>query len=106
MDHYETRPIADLTQTGSPNRDTGVDLQDRTGRDGEGAQNARPVRGRSRTKKRFALLAGALVIGVACVLYYLRFIAPFESTDDAFVEGHVTQVAPQVAGRVGRVQLA
>lgn len=36
-------------------------------------------------------------------LYYLRFIAPFESTNDAFIEGQVIQVALQVAGRVARV---
>jgi membrane fusion protein (multidrug efflux system) len=32
--------------------------------------------------------------------YYWRFVAPYESTDDAFVEADVTPIAPQVAGRV------
>jgi membrane fusion protein (multidrug efflux system) len=103
MDNHETRTIANLTITGSPDRDTGVDLQDRTKRDGEAAPTARAVRGRSRTKKRIALLVAALVACVAAALYYLLFIAPFESTDDAFIDGHVTQVASQVAGRVARV---
>lgn len=103
MDRFETNTIPDLTQTRSPDRDTGVDFQDRTRRDGEGAPTARAVRRWSGSKKRIAFLAGALVIGVASALYYLQFIAPFESTDDAFIEGHVTQVAPQVAGRVARV---
>jgi membrane fusion protein (multidrug efflux system) len=53
-------------------------------------------------KRRLRLLAGAgLVIGgLALGWYYERFIAPYESTDDAFIEGHVAAIAPQVAGRV------
>ncbi len=102
MDRNETK-IPDLTQTGSPDRDTGIDLKDQIRRDGEGAKAARAMRGWSRTKKRIAFLIVALVVCVAAALYYLRFIAPFESTDDAFIEGHVTQVAPQVAGRIARV---
>src|SRR5712671_3811153 len=54
-------------------------------------------------RRRVLAIASALVVCVAAALYYLRFIAPFESTDDAFIEGHVTQVAPQVAGRIARV---
>src|SRR6266403_1898954 len=54
-------------------------------------------------RRRVLPIASALVVCVAAALYYLRFIAPFESTDDAFIEGHVTQVAPQVAGRIARV---
>ena len=40
---------------------------------------------------------------VGLAFYYARFIAPFESTDDAFIEAHVTTVSPQVAGRVDKV---
>jgi membrane fusion protein (multidrug efflux system) len=40
---------------------------------------------------------------VLSALYYLKFVAPFESTDDAFIDGHVTTIAPQVSGRVARV---
>jgi len=103
MDHYETRTIVDLTQNGSPARETAVDSEDRTKRDDGGAPTARTVRGWSGTKKRIGFLVGALVVCVVVALYYSGFIAPFESTDDAFIEGHVTQVAPQVAGRVARV---
>jgi len=103
MDRFETTKIPDLAPTGSSDRDTGVDLQDRTKRYDEAAPTVRAVRGWSRTKKRIALLVAALVVCIAAALYYLLFIAPFESTDDAFIEGHVTQMAPQVAGRVARV---
>ena len=45
----------------------------------------------------------ALAVAVAVGVYYFEFVAPFESTDDAFIDAHVTTVAPQVAGRVERV---
>jgi membrane fusion protein (multidrug efflux system) len=45
----------------------------------------------------------ALVAAAASSVYYTRFIAPFESTDNAFIEAHVTPIAPQVAGRVARL---
>jgi len=49
-------------------------------------------------------LGTAAVLGVlAGLFYYYRFIAPYESTDDAFVETHVTPIAPQVAGRVAQL---
>jgi membrane fusion protein (multidrug efflux system) len=44
-----------------------------------------------------------LVLIAAITVYYIRFIAPYESTDDAFIEGHVTIVSPQVSGRVARL---
>ncbi|MDB6067903.1 MAG: Efflux transporter, family, subunit [Pedosphaera sp.] len=55
--------------------------------------------------RRFQVLAGAgmLIAGVAVAVYYLQFVAPYESTDDAFIEAHVTPVAPQVPGRVTRL---
>jgi membrane fusion protein (multidrug efflux system) len=103
MDHYEARKIADLAQNGSPGRETAVASQDRKKRDGEEAPTDRAIRSRSGAKQRIALLVGALLVCAAGALYYWRFIAPFESTDDAFIDGHATQVAPQVAGRVARV---
>jgi hypothetical protein len=35
--------------------------------------------------------------------YYVKYQAPYESTDDAYIEAHVTPVTPQVAGRVEQV---
>ncbi len=36
----------------------------------------------------------------AVVVYYLEYVAPYESTDDAFIESHVTIVSPRVSGPV------
>jgi membrane fusion protein, multidrug efflux system len=51
------------------------------------------------------LLIGMNVVPalVTLAFYYARSIAPFESTDDAFIEAHITPIAPQVAGRVSEV---
>jgi len=51
------------------------------------------------------LLVGAIVAVVAIVggiLYWLH-ARNFESTDDAFVDAHLVQLAPQIAGRVTSV---
>jgi len=45
----------------------------------------------------------AAAVAVAASAYYFWFMLPFESTDDAFVEGHVTAVASQVPGRVAQL---
>jgi len=52
---------------------------------------------------RILTAAVVLVAVIAAGVYYFVFVAPFESTDDAFIDAHVTTVAPQVAGRVERV---
>ena len=57
---------------------------------------------RKRTRQQKFLLAGiaGLVLLIAVILYYHEFIAPYESTDDAFIDGYVTLVSPRVPGQV------
>ncbi|MGA2052206.1 MAG: HlyD family secretion protein [Opitutales bacterium] len=57
----------------------------------------------SRNPGRVLGVLALLLIVAASVAGYYIFFAPYESTDDAFVEGDVTSVAPQVAGRILRV---
>ena len=52
---------------------------------------------------RIATAVIAVVLGVAAAVWYFRFIAPFESTDNAAIEGHVMSIAPQVPGRIVRL---
>jgi membrane fusion protein (multidrug efflux system) len=47
--------------------------------------------------------AGVLVVLGALVFYYSRFIAPYESTDDAFIDGYVTLMSPRVPGQITRL---
>ncbi len=60
----------------------------------------------SKWPKRLFAGAALLALIAAGVAYYETQLAPYESTDDAFIESHVTTVAPQVAGRVMRLLVA
>ncbi len=63
-----------------------------------------PNMGAAKKRLRRMLAAGAaLMVALATGIYDFRLIAPFETTDDAFIEGHVTAIAPQVPGRVARL---
>ena len=59
---------------------------------------------RRRLRRRPLLIAIAAVIVLAAVIsYYIAFIAPYESTDDAFIDGYVTLVSSRVPGQVVRL---
>ncbi len=63
-----------------------------------------PDQGAAKKRLRRTLAAtAALVVALAAGVYYFRFVLPFESTDDAFVEGYVTPIASQVPGRVAEL---
>jgi membrane fusion protein (multidrug efflux system) len=49
------------------------------------------------------LLLGLAAAIVAAVLYYWVNVAPYESTDDAFVDADIIQVTPQTSGQVIKV---
>jgi membrane fusion protein (multidrug efflux system) len=70
------------------------------------ASEPAPESGAPRQRNRLRHLAAGvamLAVGLAAGTYYLEDVAPYESTDDAFIEAHVTPVAPQVAGRVAQL---
>ena len=52
------------------------------------------------------IAAAAVAALLGSGVYYWKFVAPFESTDDAFVEADVTPIASQVSGRVIRVPVS
>jgi membrane fusion protein, multidrug efflux system len=62
-----------------------------------------PPRQNRRKLKLFLIGAAGLVVLVAVVFYYFLFVAPYESTDDAFIDGYVTLVSPRVPGQVTRL---
>ena len=62
-----------------------------------------PPRKRGRNRKAILGLVIGVVVLIAVIFYYLRFIAPYESTDDAFIDGYVTVVSPRVPGQVQRL---
>ncbi|HLY07200.1 MAG TPA: HlyD family secretion protein [Rhizomicrobium sp.] len=54
---------------------------------------------------RLAAVLIVVVIVIAGVLWWLN-ARQYESTDDAFIDTHIVQVAPQIAGQVSRVHVA
>ena len=68
---------------------------------GQSSQNGAPQKN-NRRRHLFAGIA-LLAAGLATGVYYLEFVAPYESTDDAFIDAHVVPVSPQVAGRVAQL---
>jgi membrane fusion protein (multidrug efflux system) len=66
---------------------------------------SKPVAQKSVRRRRLLIGAGALALVVALIfgVPWIRFVLSTVSTDDAFVNGHVTFVAPRVHGQVSRV---
>jgi len=61
-----------------------------------------PAGASTRSHKRFIPLVVALsllIIGAAAAYYFLA-VRPYETTDDAFIDGHMIQISPQVSGHV------
>src|SRR5579863_8962036 len=51
---------------------------------------------------RLAAVLVAIVLGVGGLLWWLN-ARQYENTDDAFIDTHIVQVAPQIAGQVSHV---
>lgn len=93
-----TREHSTATATSTTLRQPTLDGEEKT------PAASSPDQGAAKKRRSRALGAAALaVVAVAAGVYYYRFVLPFETTDDAFVEGHVTPIASQVSGRVGQL---
>jgi len=56
---------------------------------------------KNRRKLKFLIIgAAALTVLVMVVFYYFICVVPYESTDDAFIDGYVTLVSPRVPGQI------
>lgn len=64
-----------------------------------------PPRKRGRKTKLLLAGAAALLALLAVIFYYSLFIAPYESTDDAFIDGYVTMISSRVPGQVARLTI-
>jgi membrane fusion protein (multidrug efflux system) len=64
---------------------------------------AAPRAAASRRGLALLLAAGVVLAGTGAGTYYLRHVAPYEATDDAFIDGHVIAITPQVSGLVAAV---
>ena len=65
------------------------------------AAPARPPAGNPRRKKALTLLASVVVVaGLGWAIYEYLVASHYESTDNAYVQGHVIQITPQIGGTV------
>ena len=74
------------------------DDKDKSGKDGDKKEKKKM----SPRKKRMLIIIAivvVLILIVAGVLYYLH-ARHYQNTDDAFIDGHTSQVSPQVSGRI------
>ena len=100
LNQDDSRPFGKVTTPALPNNRLVFESEEEQASrvNGRSPQNGAP----KKSNRRRNLIVGltALVVTVATGVYYYEFVAPFESTDDAFIAAHVTPIAPQVAGRV------
>lgn len=99
----------DLTETLIPPEPVTPAAPASSSRDRTAANFVAPVPAAAKKPGRarvYLLAAAAAVAGIAAGGYYWAFVAPYETTDDAFVEADVTPIAPQAAGRVIRVPVS
>jgi membrane fusion protein (multidrug efflux system) len=54
-------------------------------------------------RRKILAAAAALVVALAAGVYYFWCVLPYESTDNAFIEGNVIPMASQVPGRVAEL---
>jgi membrane fusion protein (multidrug efflux system) len=73
------------------------------GQGNNGEDHGKTVSKHRRRRRNLIVLAGMFVAGMVTGSFYLLFVAPYESTRDAFIEGRSTVIAPQVSGRAARL---
>ena len=105
MDHNEDTLLEELPQNGnhSPQPETKPSRIPQPDDKADTKTPPAPARPRSRIKTSIAFVVVALLVGAASAAYFIRFVAPFESTDNAFIEGNVIPMASQVPGRVAEL---
>ena len=66
------------------------------------ANDANPAK----RKKVMKIIAGIFIsLGTVLVLYWLLYARYFEDTDNAYVQGNVVQITPQIAGTVAKIHV-
>lgn len=63
---------------------------------------APPQRRKPKIKILFIALLGLIVLA-GVIVYYINDVAPYESTDDAFIDGYITLLSSRVPGQVTRL---
>jgi len=80
-----------------------METKDQPAAESSRLENAPPPPMRKRRKKFLFGVAAGVVLLAAVIVYYIIFLAPYVSTDDAFIDGYVTMVSSRVPGQVTRL---
>lgn len=100
-DTPEADPEPDDTKTPAPDPVPEPDRQTEPGTASENETEGKtPKKPLWRRPFFLILLVCALMALIAGGIYYSLYVAPFETTDDAFIDADTVQIAPQVSGRV------
>ena len=67
---------------------------------GTGSQEPVPPSSKKKHKKKIYSGLALLLILILATFYYFRCIAPYQDTDDAFIDGYTALISPRVAGPV------
>lgn len=103
LNHHDSRPHRAITPQTMPSNRFAVDREELIVENSSANNEDSPAPKKSNRRRNIVIALAALAVTVAVGIYYLEFVAPYESTDDAFIESHVTPIAPQVAGRVEKL---
>jgi membrane fusion protein, multidrug efflux system len=71
-----------------------------------GAIPPRPGRASPSGRTLLLVVAGVVVlVGLPVGIHYYRYVKSYETTDNAFIEGHIIPISPEVAGHVLKVHV-
>jgi membrane fusion protein (multidrug efflux system) len=76
--------------------------------DGAGDEPGKPIKKRPLYKRPVFLVVAAvvLILGVIFGIRYWLYARAHESTDDAFIDGHIIPISPKVSGYVAKVYVS
>ena len=103
LNHHDSRPHRAVIPQPAPANRFAVDPEESIAETSADTNGDSPAPKKSHRRRNIAVGIAALIVAAAVGTYYLEFVAPYESTDDAFIDAHVTPIAPQVSGRVEKV---
>src|SRR5262252_2893506 len=93
---------------GEPKIETSEADRDETANDDEGLDvrdTSTLPKARSKRHSLFIMIGIVLLLGAVVGVRYWLHSRQYESTDDAFIEGHTTQVSPKVSGYVQKIYI-
>ena len=79
---------------------TGQETENKAGKGPDEKKNGSDPSPKNNLRFRVVMAVVGVVVVAALTYYYFKFVAPYETTDDAFIEGDATPIATQVAGQV------